>query len=237
MTDIIRTGGKRAYILDLFFPNRCPFCGGFIPYDVLCCEECFNKVLWADDNICLDCGKSRIKGCLCGEKKLHYDMCIPAAYYIKEAKNAVLSMKYKHHTDAAELYGRILRDRMKVLGILDKIDAAVPVPMTSAQKRRRGYNQAELIAAAAVKGTDIPLMNDALLRKNVHTEQHLLNADERSASVSKQYFASEGTDLSGKTVLLADDVLTTGATLDYCAYLLKEKLGAEKVICIVCTTV
>lgn len=56
----------KAYLLDLAFPNRCPFCGEFIAYDILCCEKCFHEALWADENICTGCGKSLLKGCICG---------------------------------------------------------------------------------------------------------------------------------------------------------------------------
>lgn len=237
MLDIIKTGGIKEYLADLLYPNRCPFCDKFIEYNILCCEECFNKALWADENICIRCGKPLVKGCLCGEKELYYDLCVPAAYYLDETKEAVLALKYKKSVGAAELYGRVLRDRLIALELIDKIDAAVPVPMTKKQKYSRGYNQSERLARAVMKGTNIPVYPDMLIRKNVKVAQHKLDAKGRAAAVSGQYFAAEGRSLKDKTVALVDDVLTTGSTLSYCAYLLKEKLGAEMVICLVCTTV
>lgn len=237
MTVIENGGGAKAYLLDLFFPNRCPFCGDFIEYNLLCCRKCFDKVLWADENICLRCGKSVLDGCKCGEKELRYDMCIPAAYYSDGAKEAIYALKFHSGLNAAEIFGKVIRDRLKSLSLSDGIDAAVPVPMSAKQRRVRGYNQAEKLAEAIVKNTDIPLENKLLVRKNVKVSQHFLGAKERAEAVSCQYSAEESDRLRGKTVLLVDDVITTGATLDYCAYLLKERLHAEKVICAVGTTV
>lgn len=236
--DIIKNkAGAKEYILDFFFPSRCPFCGKFITYDNMCCEQCFNDILWADDNICTICGKSMIKGCMCGKDAVYYDRCIPAAYYADKAVNGIYNLKYHCYPCCGEIFGRVLKDRLNELGILKEINAAVPVPMTVFKKNARGYNQAEIIARAIAEDTDIAVETKLLVRKNVHTEQHLLSAEERAKAVSRQYFAAASDAVRGKTVLLADDVLTTGATLNYCAYLLREKLGAERVICVVAATV
>ncbi len=226
----------KSYLLDIFFPNRCPFCGRFIPYDRLCCEKCFHEALWADDGICTGCGKSYIKGCMC-ENELRYDMCFTAAYYADSVRECVHNLKFHGNTNGAVIFGRIIRERLKISGIIDEIDAAVPVPMTVRQKRERGYNQAELIAKAAVHGSGIRLESSALIRKNVKVSQHLLSAEERKRAVTEQYFAADGVSFEGKTVLLADDVLTTGSTLDCCAGLLKDKLHAKRVICAAAATV
>lgn len=223
----------RAFLKDLLFPSRCPFCDRFIPFDRICCDECASDLDWADENICTGCGKSIFKDCLCG--KVSYDMCITAAYYKDGARHGIHNMKFRSDPAAAEIFGRIIGDRLKVLCPDVQIGAAVPVPMPREQKRQRGYNQAELIAKAAVKGTDIPIITDALIRKNVRKSQHLLGAEDRAKAVGEQYFKGD-IRLDGMTVLLVDDVLTTGSTLDRCAALLKE-MGAERVICGVCCTV
>lgn len=228
--DITRgKGGKKAFLLDLVFPMRCPFCDEFIEYDRLCCEECADEILWADENICTVCGKSLTKGCICPD--VSYDRCIPAAYFTDRARYGIHSLKFRSGKSAADVLGRVIGDRLRVMGLMNEIDLAVPVPMTAIQLRQRGYNQAELIARAIVEGTDIPIECDLLERHNVKTSQHLLGAEERYEAVKMQYSAAQDKDLSGMTVLLADDVLTTGATLNYCAYLLKEKLRAKRVIC------
>lgn len=235
-SEIIIRGGIRAYLADLIFPSRCPFCDGFIPYDRLCCEECFNETLWADENICPRCGKSIMKGCLCS-KGVKYDLCVPAAYYSGGVKASVYKLKFRSETSAVDLYGRIIAKRLEIMGILSEIDLAVPVPMEKKNLGIRGYNQAELLAKAITKGTDIPVNTGLIIRKNVTRSQHDLSAEERHEAVTTQYFPLDADVAKGKTVLLTDDVLTTGSTLNYCAGLLKEQLGAKKVICAVAATV
>lgn len=229
-------GGIKLFLLDLIFPNRCPFCGEFIEYDLLCCEKCFGDILWADGSICLKCGKPSPEDCICG-RDLHYDMCLPAAYFKDKAREGIYDLKFHSGTNAAEVFGKVIAGRLEALSLTDRIDIAVPVPMSAKQRRMRGYNQAELIARSISKNTGIPVETGSLVRKNVTKAQHLLGAAERSESVKEQYFAVRDVSLEGKTVLLVDDVITTGSTLDHCAMLLKEKLGAEKVICGVGTTV
>lgn len=235
MDSIIKRGGVKAYLLDLFFPSRCPFCNKFIEYDRLCCQECFAEAPWSDENVCPVCGKSFLSGCICNSG-LYYDRCFTAVYYVDEGKTAVCNLKYHYDGTAAELLGRALRQRLKDAGVLDKADAAVCVPMTVRSQFERGYNQSELIARIIIKGTGIPLIKNALKRGNVYREQHLLSAEERRQAVKKQYTASEKVDLTGQTVLLVDDVITTGSTLNFCSCLIKEKLGAKEVICAAAAT-
>lgn len=226
----------KSRLLDFFFPNRCPFCGGFISFDFLCCDECFSEILWADEYICRKCGKPLRPDCGCGEGH-SYHMCIPAAYYSGIVKDGIYSLKFKNNLNSAVIFGRAMKDMLREAEVLDEIDIAVPVPMSPKQKRMRGYNQAEEIARAIAQGTDIPVRTDLIRRRFSKTAQHDLSAEQRHSAAHKNYYTDiHGTPLSGMTVLLADDVLTTGSTLDACAELLIS-LGAERVICAAAATV
>ena len=228
--------GVKSYVLEFLFPNRCPFCGGFIPYNVLCCEECFSEILWSDEHICPKCGKPKRPECLCSES-LKYSLCASAAYYSGIAKEGIFSLKFKNNLNAAAIFGRALRDKLSEMEVLQSIDIAVPVPMSPRQKRTRGYNQAEELAGHLTKGTDIPVRTDLIQRRFSKTAQHTLNGKERKQGAEKLYYTRFcGTPLSGMTVLLIDDVLTTGSTLNACSELLIQ-LGAERVICAAAATV
>lgn len=226
----------KSLLLDFFFPNRCPFCGGFISFDRLCCEQCFSEIMWADEYICRRCGKPIRPECDC--KAPHsYSLCASAAYYSGNVRDGIYSLKFKNNLNSAIIFGRALRDMLDEMGVLYDIDIAVPVPMSPKQQRMRGYNQAEEIAKAIVKGTDIPVRTDLIRRRFSKTAQHDLSRDERHTAAHKNYYTDiHGTPLSGMTVLLADDVLTTGATLNTCSELLIA-LGAECVICAAAATV
>lgn len=235
--EILNCKGKREFLLDLFFPNVCPFCDEFIPYDVLCCTSCFDNALWADEYICNVCGKPYEK-CFCrNEYMLYYDRCVCAAYYKDSIKKSVHNMKFHSSIHSAELFGRILADRLKELRLDNTAEVIVPVPMSRVQLKKRGYNQAELIAGTISSGLGIPVDSNALIRYEAQTAQHLLDANERAEAVKLQYDINEENNVCGKEILLVDDVLTTGSTLNYCAYLLKEKLGAKGIICAVAATV
>lgn len=226
----------KSYVLDILFPNRCPFCGGFIPYNVLCCEDCFSEILWADEYICRKCGKPKRPGCLCTESP-EYSLCASAAYYSGVVKEGIFSLKFKNNLNAAAVFGRALRDELSEMGVLDRIDLAVPVPMSPRQKRIRGYNQAEELAKNLAADTDIPVKTDIIQRRFSKTAQHTLSGEDRKREARKTYFTKlEGTPLSGMTVLLIDDVLTTGSTLNACSRLLLQ-LGAERVVCAAAATV
>lgn len=238
MTDrsvICGDSSLKGFLTDLIYPNRCPFCRGFIRFDRLCCEECFSEILWADENICRRCGKPRAPRCRCGEG-IFYDMCAAAAYYSGGAKKGIINLKYRGGLNAAVIFGRVLRDELKEMDAWDGITMAVPVPMSKRQQRQRGYNQAEELAFAVTEGTDIGVRTDLIFRRYSKTAQHTLSAEERKTAAQNTYFAKSGEKLSGGAVLLVDDVLTTGATFDKCAELLKE-LGAESVICAAAATV
>lgn len=235
--DILRGDSSfKSYVLDLFFPNRCPFCGGFISYDALCCEECFAEILWADENICRICGKPMDPECGCGEPK-NYQLCASAAYYSGVVREGIFSLKFKNNLNGAVIFGRALRDELDLMGVLGDIDIAVPVPMSPREMRARGYNQAEVLAKYITEGTDIPVKTDIIRRRFSKTSQHSLRAAERQAWAAKSYYTElSGFPLSGMTVLLADDVLTTGSTLNACSALLLG-LGAERIICAAAATV
>jgi len=225
----------KSFVLDLLFPNRCPFCGGFIKYDVLCCDECFPEILWSDEYICRICGKPKDPQCGCEEVRT-YDMCITAAYYEGIVTEGIYSLKFRNNLNSAAIFGRALRDTLRESGLLDKADLAVPVPMSPREQRVRGYNQAEELCRFITEGTDIPVRMDILFRRYSRKAQHTLEASQRREGAERTYYVkSSDLILSGKTVLLADDVLTTGSTLNACAALLKE-LGAKAVICAAAAT-
>ncbi len=230
--DLSNGGGIKMFLVDLIFPSRCPFCDKVIPYDRLCCERCFDECKWSDENICRYCGKSVLRGCLCDE--VTYDECVCAAYYSGNARKAIRNLKYRHEGAGAVVFGRVLHDMLIERDLLKSIDIAVPVPMYKGKLRERGYNQAELIAREIVRNTDISIRNDLIYRDDPETEQHLLGAEERRKAAFSQYHAAKA-ELDGETILLIDDVLTTGSTFSACTDELR-RIGAGKVICAAAVT-
>lgn len=217
--------GFGRYVLDMLFPNRCPFCDKIIRWDKLSCNNCFSDIMWTDEGVCKICGKDV---CKCSEE-LNYDKCYTAAYYKGNVKNAVVALKAHYGINFADIIADTIVYKMIQDEIHKKIDCIIPVPMSDNKLKIRTYNQAEEIAKSIKKLTGICVETKILKKHYRDIDQHELNAEERAENVKDLFYCIDSDKIKGRTVLLCDDVLTTGATINECARLLKEN-GAEKVV-------
>ncbi len=210
------------FAVDFLYPNRCPFCDGFIPYDRLCCDDCLKEIEHGD--CCIKCGKFV---CECNSREFTYDGCVTLIPYVTRGRSGILSLKYSFGFNAAKLLVPELAKKLESAGYL-KVDIITAVPMTYTRKNETGYNQAEYIAKILSRETKIPA-DFKLIKKNRKSRlQHELSSDERMAAANKTYFPAPKKSLAGKTVIICDDIITTGSTLNACAGVLK-KMGAERV--------
>lgn len=202
---------KRDFILDLFFPNRCGFCGKVIVWDKDICEDCFEELELAEE-VCAFCGKYP---CACTNKNA-YSEVFAACYYTDTAKDGVVFLKDGKNKNSATVFAEIIARGL--LASEEKYDVITFVPMTKRKQRTRGYNQAEVIARALSEICGIPV--ESMLVKNFDNDaaQHTLSASERAENVKGMYSAAVKAD--GKRVLICDDVLTTGSTMNECAHAL-----------------
>lgn len=219
----------KAFLLDIVFPNRCPFCDRFISWDSCVCEKCRGELMRANGVICRKCGDYP---CVCGKSELEYDMAFGSFFFRDEnVGRAVYRFKHTGEDNIAAAAAEDFAERLKAENI-PKPDMVVPVPMGKKKRRRRGHNQAELFAGRIGRRLGIPVRNDILYKYDTKDEQHRYGAKERRERV-KRLFYTKRADLSGMTVAVCDDVMTTGSTINECAMLLKN-LGAERVISVVC---
>lgn len=127
-------------------------------------------------------------------------------------------MKYRGRQKLCVEMGKLAGTELFALGFFEGIDYLVPVPLTPARLRQRGYNQSELLACGISRVTGVPLCTDAVYRQRNNVTQTHQSMFERWGNV-KDAFAlmNRADELCGKHILLIDDVLTTGATLTACA--------------------
>ncbi len=219
----------KLYILDILFPNRCPFCEGFIKWNELCCKDCEDKTVFANDVICRSCGQEQ---CRCGKVSYCFDRVYAAFFFDGDGvRDAIYRFKHEGGSNLAELAARDCAAHMSSENV-PKPDIIVPVPMGRKKRRKRGHNQAEIFGKCLSNGLDIPIRRDILFKYDTDDEQHRHTESERKERV-RELFRKGEADLSGKNVLLCDDVMTTGSTLSECASILKD-MGAESVIAAVC---
>lgn len=211
------------FLLDLFFPNRCPCCDDFIKWDKLICGRCHREIVPVYERVCRKCGKEI---CICSEE-LFYDMAAVPLRYETLVKEGILSLKRGNNKNFGEYTGKMLAGIISEDFSEHHFDCIIPVPMSERSLRKRGYNQAELIASEIAKVLEIPVVNDILVKNNTDSSQHYLKRTERMKNITA--IKIKKTDLCGRNVIICDDVITTGSTVNRCAQLLKAS-GAGKIL-------
>ncbi|MDD3415334.1 MAG: ComF family protein [Lachnospiraceae bacterium] len=142
-------------------------------------------------------------------------------------RNSIFRFKYKNRREYAEFYGqeisRYLGKEIKQL----KPDVLVPVPLYKTKLQRRGFNQAEILANEIGKNLDIPVKKNLIIRTENTRPQKELNHIERENNLKKAFKIHQN-DVKLNTVVLVDDIYTTGSTVDAIAKILKAQ-GIQKI--------
>jgi ComF family protein len=155
-----------------------------------------------------------------------------ALYYftkLSRTQHLIHHIKYKDKRETAMLLGRILGEKIAQSPHFAGIDMIVPVPMHQRKLQLRGYNQAELFANGLNDILNIPVKNKALIKMKMTDTQTRKNRIQRLENAEDVYEVTTPSVFEGKNILLVDDVLTTGATLEACALAILEKTNAVKI--------
>lgn len=200
-------------LLQILYPPRCAFC---------------HRILEHDDQICSHCSASlpyRPK-----QKRTskfpYIDTCITPMYYEGLVRDAMLRYKFYRVRGNADLFARMMLEcfRQEFFG---KIDVITWVPVSRRRLRKRGYDQSQLLAEALCKlSGHTPVKTLVKTRHNNPQSRQKTHAGRR-ANVIGAYRVTD-VPLKGKSVLLIDDIVTTGSTISECAHVLRVA-GAEKV--------
>lgn len=218
-------------IINFLFPPKCPFCGKLLTHKSSVCSDCLKTLPFIKDNACIICGREleEFSHCICAHcrgHKIYYEHSFVPLIYKDSARKAALSLK-SGHPYFAKGFAYLLADKILSSPYYTDFDCITFVPQSPRSKRSRGYNQAELIAKELSKLMHVPCVS-TLKRSNSGAPQHTLNAQQRQENVKKCYFKKA--DRGSGTVLLVDDIYTTGATANYCSKLLLQT-GYKKVYC------
>ncbi len=214
-----------SFVLDLLFPARCPWCGavaGKAPHD---CE-----MLRQAEALRLPARP------LPEPEGLAEDWRLKAAWacfaYEEPVRGAILRMKFEAERNLAVPMGQQLALRCEDCGISEAADVLVPVPVSTATRRARGYNQSALVAWELARRTALPCRPGALEKVRETAPQRELSRAGRLTNVAGAYRAQPA-ELEGRRVLLVDDIFTTGSTLNECAKTLLAAGAAEcRALCI-----
>ena len=220
----MKTAGK---LIDMIYPRRCPVCDDAVTRPGLyICEECADDFTPVADPYCMKCGSllddETVTICEDCMKRPHEFMSGRAAFvYDDILKESLYRYKYGGRAEYADYYAGEMAKRLGSYIRSCKADAIIPIPLHKSRLRKRGYNQAELLAERISACLDIPVRTDILKRTAKTTVQKSLGARQRQNNLKKA-FKIESDVVKLKNILLVDDIYTTGSTIDAAAGCLKD---------------
>lgn len=221
-------------IIDFLYPRRCFVChkpSVSNKAELYLCPKCAGKLKPVREPTCIICGKPIANAdkayCYdCGRLERCFDQGCALYVYDELMKLSVVMFKEKGRVEYAAYYALGLYNRYKERYRDWKIDALIPVPLTKKKEKKRGFNQALLIAKSLGELLGLPVLDKLVTRWEGRVQKDL-DAYEREKN-AKNSFILSGNIVQSKSVLIVDDVFTTGNTIHYIAALLK-KAGCKKV--------
>jgi ComF family protein len=203
----------------------------------LLCEKCFKKVEFVKGTICQRCGvplKSGGKYCYnCRGSKASKYKCsfIRSALQFNEPTRALVhAFKYEKYLNIAPYFAEVMYRVYRKYPEYREAAFLVPVPIYKSRQRKRGFNQAEVLATHLGKICGTPVLNALVRTKNTES-QTKLTREQRKENILGAFALAKGVEgeVKGQAFILIDDVCTTSATLEECARVLKEA-GAREVL-------
>ncbi len=218
------------YLCDMLYPARCPICGEIVvPKTALACEPCKNKLKLIAEPKCKKCGKpmeaEENEYCRdCMKKDYHFITGYSVWLYDSLMKKSISDFKYNNKKEYASFY---IHEAVRLYGESIKQiapDVIVPVPVHKLKFRERGYNQADILARGMAGSLDIPVLSRLLIRNRKTLPQKQLNDKERLKNLREAFefnkAAARRFNKKISSVLLVDDIYTTGSTMEACTNVL-----------------
>jgi competence protein ComFC len=228
-------------VVSVFFPAGCRICDSLLTgaSRVPICGECLDSFAAPRERSCEVCGQAIASMAWDEEQGLVCRVCQQKTYAFERARylgiydgalvRAILLLKWERIEPLgvwfADRLAQIVRRESEILAA----DIVVPVPLHRDRERERGYNQAGLISKPLARKLGLPHKAMLLMRTRPRPNKQVLSLEERWESVRGAFATRPGSQVDKKRVLLVDDVMTTGATLDACARALLES-GAKSVL-------
>lgn len=203
-------------LLDLLYPPRCAFCHRLVASStVTICEACRKNLPYTENR---------------AQQKMNFvAACVSPLYYENDVRQSLLRYKFHGATGYASVYAPLVADCIRTQ--LDKeFDLITWVPLSRKRLRRRGYDQARLLAEAVAEALGTAAVGTLKKVRHTTAQSQTGSAEKRRANISGAYRVPDPAQIADKRILLIDDIVTTGSTLSECARTLG-LAGAEQVVC------
>ena len=199
------------FFVNLLYPPRCIFCGEITIDKSIICPPCKKALADELNNKSPDVYKKNFQ---------NINKYAAVLEYNSFTKKAVIDLKHHGRREACQFFGELLFDEYKNIYGDRAFDAIIPVPMHKIKKHKKGFNQAELIAREISKRANSKVLLDCLVKPKYKKQQKLLSGQMRRENAMGAYKVIDEDLIRGKSILLVDDICTTGSTLDSCARIL-----------------
>jgi ComF family protein len=241
-------------IVSILFPADCRLCKGLLTRAsrVPICEACLASFQPLQGRTCEICGAgfqasfgateppretedgagSDRRICrVCASRPYAFNRARSYAEYQEALVQAIVTLKFERIEPLAKWFADRLAELVRAEPDLMQADVVVPVPLHRNRLRERGYNQADLLGRALARNLRLPYRAVLLTRTRPRPDKHILTSRERWESVRGAFATRPGSQVDNLRVLLVDDVMTTGATLDACSKALRVA-GAKSVVAV-----
>jgi len=221
--------------LALFYPRYCDICGGTqVKGEMYLCSHCMSELIQTNFHNEKD---NPVEMTFAGKVPIFR---ATAFYYFKKGnplQKIIHQLKYKGNTEIGMFLGSIFGLTLSENADFSSIDVIIPIPLHPHKLRKRGYNQSEYIALGIGKTMSKPVNTSSLIRTVDTTSQTLKSRYDRWENVSTIFQLKSSDALFGKHILLVDDIITTGSTLEAAAQILLEIPDVKvSVACLGCAT-
>ncbi|MCD4656758.1 MAG: ComF family protein [Planctomycetes bacterium] len=228
-------------LVSILYPKHCVICGQYLEHlehsDFDLCRECWEALPTIGSSFCAKCGAylgpytkpakncSRCKGELANIEKV-----VALFRYKDSAKDLIHKLKFDRQRHVAYSLANMLASHLTTDELISKIDYIIPVPLHWKREMHRTFNQSEIICSTLAKKLKLKYRTNIIVRKKATREQSKLTRLERKKNLKDAFALSYAKKhkIRNSTIMLIDDVMTTGTTLSECAQVLK-KGGAKKV--------
>ena len=212
--------GLTEAAVDLIFPGRCVLCDEIIPFTRRkegICDRCRPRIRYIREPFCMRCGRQlgKEQGEYCKDcsSREHAFLQNVTLYDYGSVADSLFRFKYRGRREYARFYGEELYRGYREWLAVRKPDALIPVPCHSSRRRQRGYNQAELLAESLSLVSGIPVKKDLIQRIHKTGPQKNLTLRERQNNLKKAFKICQN-DVKLSTIVIIDDIYTTGSTMD-----------------------
>lgn len=219
--------------LRLLYPVRCPFCDDIVVREQgLICEKCKKQLVFVKEPYCMKCGKplrsEEQEYCQDCQKRLHYfERGRSLLVYDTNVRHSIYRFKYGRRKEYARAYAQLAVENLGDFLKETQADALVPVPLHYRRMQKRGYNQSQLWAREIGRRISIPVCSNLAKRVKNTIPQKQLDLQARQNNLKKA-FKIRGNDVKLNTIIIVDDIYTTGSTIDALARAMR-RAGVQKI--------